>query len=59
MSDVYEIAQLIKDCVNRKSKMTCWEKDFISEISDQFDSGLKPLSEKQISILEEIWDSVT
>ena len=50
--------ELVIDCVNRQSKMTDWEVDFIASISDQLDAG-RDLSERQMEILERIWEKVT
>lgn len=50
--------ELVTDCVNRQSKMTDWEVDFIASISDQLDAG-RDLSERQMEILERIWEKVT
>jgi hypothetical protein len=49
-----EISQMIEDCEKRQSKLSEWEQDFIQSISEK-DS----LTEKQIGILEKIWEKVT
>lgn len=49
---------MIDDCMKRESRMTPWECDFIQSISEYRDGG-GFLSNKQIDILNEIWDRVT
>lgn len=55
MLDREEIHDMIKDCLNRESKLTEWEKDFMFNIYEQD----RDLTEKQIEKLEMIWDRVT
>jgi hypothetical protein len=50
--------ELIEDCLNRDSKLSAWEADFLESIQAQL-SDKKKLSEKQIVRLEEIWERVT
>jgi hypothetical protein len=53
-----EVEQLIEDCMNRESKLTQWEANFIQSISEQLKR--KPsLSQKQTEILKKIWERVT
>lgn len=62
-----ECEQMVKDCINRQSKLTEWESDFIESIDNQLDrqavledrQARPGLSEKQINILEKIWDKIT
>jgi len=49
-----EIIIMIRDCMYRESKMTVWEQNFINSIIDNDE-----LSDRQISILNKIWDKVT
>lgn len=50
--------ELVADCINRQSKMTDWEVNFIASLDEQLDQG-KSLSERQTEILERIWEKVT
>lgn len=50
--------QMIEDCENRESKLTDWERGFIDSLRHATDKGYS-LTEKQVKILEEIWDKVT
>ena len=58
MIDQDEISTFIKDCDDRESKMTEWERNFIQSIREQFDRT-ETLSLKQNETLEQIWDKVT
>lgn len=49
-----EIITMIDDCMNRSSKMSEWEQNFIESIADK-----DFLSDRQIVILNKIWDKVT
>lgn len=53
-----EHQQMVKDCENRESKLTDWERGFIDSISKQLVEGRR-LSEKQAAHLDEIWERVT
>jgi hypothetical protein len=53
-----EHQQMVKDCENRESKLTDWERGFIDSISKQLADGRR-LSEKQAERLDEIWERVT
>ena len=53
MSDS-EINLMIGDCINRQSKMTEWEIDFIDSIMEE-----AYLSARQKQVLDNIWDRVT
>lgn len=58
MIDQDDIAQCIKDCENRESKLTDWERGFIQSIGEQWDRT-HSLSMKQNESLENIWNRVT
>lgn len=50
--------QMLKDCEDRESRLTEWERGFIDSIQRQWQ--LKgSLSSRQDAILESIWDRVT
>ena len=53
-----EHATMIEDCENRESKLSDWERQFISSIADQLDSG-NTLSVKQQECLDAIWERIT
>lgn len=53
-----EHQQMVKDCENRESKLTDWERGFIDSISKQLAEGRR-LSVKQAGRLDEIWERVT
>ncbi len=53
-----EHQQMVKDCENRESKLTDWERGFIDSISKQLAEGRR-LSAKQAAHLDEIWERVT
>lgn len=47
------VFQMIDDCEKRESKLSVWEQDFIQSISEK-----DHLTDKQIKILEDIWNRV-
>lgn len=51
-----EDEQLIEDIMNRESKLTEWELNFISSLSEQLHKGL---TERQKEKLDKIWVRVT
>ncbi|MBX9960942.1 MAG: hypothetical protein K2Y15_12470 [Burkholderiaceae bacterium] len=53
-----EHQQMVKDCENRESKLTDWERGFIDSISKQLAEGRR-LSVKQAETLDDIWERVT
>jgi hypothetical protein len=56
--DKDEIFEQINDCENRSDKLTDWELGFIDSISHQLvQTG--SLSQKQLDILDRIWERVT
>ena len=52
-----EIDLMINDCLNRESKMSEWEREFIWSIAWNLNSN--ELSQKQLAHLEKIWDRIT
>ncbi len=53
-----EYSKMVEDCEARESRLTDWERRFISSIGEQLENE-RPLSEKQVESLERIWDRVT
>ncbi len=53
-----EYIKMVEDCEARESRLTDWERKFISSIGEQLENE-RPLSEKQVESLEQIWDRVT
>lgn len=53
-----EAFDMLTDCQNREERLTDWERTFIDSVSDQVLNS-RSLSEKQCTILEEIWERVT
>lgn len=53
-----ELTQMIEDCEQRESKLSDWERGFISNLGDVIDKGYR-VSEAQIEILEGIWEKIT
>jgi hypothetical protein len=53
-----EYQQIVEDCINRESKLTDWERGFISNINDTLDAD-DGLSATQAEILEGIWERIT
>lgn len=53
-----EYRQLIDDCEKRDSKLSAWDVDFLTSISERLDMK-KPLSQKQIDVLDGIWERAT
>lgn len=49
--------QMIEDCERREEKLTEWEQGFIDSLSSQI--ARRPLTDKQRSTLERIWERVT
>jgi hypothetical protein len=49
---------LIADCRKRERSLSAWDADFLDSIEERLDDA-KPLSEKQIECLEEIWSRAT
>ena len=55
--DQDELYDMIKDCIRMSNKLTDWESDFIDSIDKQICD--KMLTERQIEILDKIWDRIT
>lgn len=53
-----EYLQMIRDCNNRKSKMSEWESNFMDSLFDWICDDKIP-TPKQIEKLENIWERVT
>ena len=53
-----EYLELIEDCENRESRMTDWERGFVSSIRSRLEN-LLPLTGKQIETLSNVWERVT
>lgn len=53
-----EYLTMIEDCEKRESRLTEWEVGFVDSIRNRLEQE-KPLSQKQIETLENLWDRVT
>ena len=53
-----EYRQLIRDCRKRETKISAWDADFLDSISERLDDN-RPLSPRQIEVLEGIWERAT
>lgn len=53
-----DIETLIEDCENRSDKLSYWEAQFIDSMRRQVDEGRR-LTDKQVEVLESIWEKVT
>jgi hypothetical protein len=49
-----EIELMIEDCAKREHKLNPWEKDFIQNLSEK-----EYVTDRQIEVLEEIWEKIT
>jgi hypothetical protein len=54
-----EVIQLIKDCFHRKHKLTEYEREFISTLTNKKPSQLSNITKKQLLLLEKIWEKAT
>ncbi len=52
-----EIPLMIQDCLDRESKLSEWEANFIADIAEI--AVEYSLTEKQTGILNKIWERVT
>jgi hypothetical protein len=50
--------QMIKDCQQRESKLSDWERTFIDSVEDRLAKG-QGLTPNQVARLDEIWEKVT
>ena len=48
---------MLDDCEARESKLTEWEAKFIASLQEQI--AERSLSQRQVEILERIWERVT
>lgn len=55
MSDV---EQMISDCETRESRLSEWEREFVSSLRERVDAGLS-LTSKQEETLETVWNNAT
>ena len=53
-----EYRQLVSDCEARESRLTDWQRGFISSIGERLDREIA-LSPKQIETLSDIWERAT
>ncbi|KKL19927.1 hypothetical protein LCGC14_2460580 [marine sediment metagenome] len=53
-----DIPIMIEDCLQRESKLSEWEAEFIDSIDSQL-RGEGSLTQKQQEMLERIWDRIT
>lgn len=53
-----EYMQQIEDCEARESRLTAWDVNFLESIKSQLGRD-KPLSTKQIDVLDSIWERAT
>lgn len=56
--DGAELDEMLGDIMHRESKLSDWEKTFIQSITEQYQRKGE-LSEKQLAIVEKIWNKVT
>ena len=53
-----EYLTLVRDCEQRESRLTDWERGFLDSIRAQLENEL-PLSVRQSETLDRIWERVT
>lgn len=58
MPDDDDPMQLIEDCENRESRLSDWERTFVSDMRTWLESG-RSLTKKQRERLDEIWELAT
>jgi hypothetical protein len=56
--DVSDIEHMLEQCIDVRSKLSDWEKEFIDNLEEQFESTTN-LSEKQLNKLERIYAEKT
>lgn len=54
-----EYTRQIEDCMARDNKMTEWEQNFVQSLSEQLERSANGLSQKQIDVLDRVWEKVT
>lgn len=50
--------EMIEDCLDRESRMSDWEEEFIESLEEWLANG-KTLTERQAEKLEDVWERVT
>lgn len=58
MNDHDDNVQMVKDCEQRESKLTDWERQFVDSIGRQLADGRR-LTDRQAETLESTWNRVT
>jgi len=58
MSTDHDPVQLIKDCENRESRLSDWERSFLDSIKRQLEAG-RTLSQRQLDTLGTVWERAT
>jgi hypothetical protein len=53
-----EYREQIADCRKRERQLSAWDVDFLASIEERLDDR-RPLSQKQINCLDDIWERVT
>lgn len=53
-----EHAVMVKDCQERESKLTDWERGFVDSLEHQL-AASRRLTDKQVETLDAIWDRIT
>lgn len=53
-----EHEQMVKDCVDRESRLSDWSRSFIDSIERQLSAG-RTLTTKQAETLDKIWEEAT
>lgn len=54
-----EYMRQIEDCMARDNRMTEWEQNFVQSLSEQLERSDGGLSQKQIDVLDRVWEKVT
>jgi ferritin-like metal-binding protein YciE len=49
---------LLDDCESRESRLSDWEREFVSALRSQIDKGRHP-TPKQIEMLDKVWEKAT
>lgn len=58
MSSPEEIVDMIRDCMERESRLSDWEREFVQSLDEQLGRG-KTVTEKQDEKLTSIWERIT
>jgi len=51
----YQYFELIEDCEKRDTRLSAWDADFLESVKARL-LDRKPLTQKQVECLEEIWE---